>query len=237
MTSRARGVSDRAEHVPAGLCLHDRGDLQAAAVRVEPSSRVTIPLCVGLTIVTAIDLPEGDYRSINTIESITDKAIALKVSAQRPLKGVIRNVTVRRTILPGDLRTAAIYMRNFDNRAPLTMPGTTALGTSAAVLRALKTTGAADLSIVDAAMSAAPADRTKHPNIFDALLTYRLQRAGTQPATLSVTVNGAKVELPAKSAHKAFDRRQGRALLSRRRAECDRAEVCVRRWGHADLGG
>ena len=40
----------------------------------------TIPLCPGLTIVTAVNQQNGDYESIKTIESVTDADVRLKYS-------------------------------------------------------------------------------------------------------------------------------------------------------------
>ena len=45
-----------------------------------------IPLCPGLTIVTAINQPEGDYESIKTIESVDSTAIRLKYSTERAVR-------------------------------------------------------------------------------------------------------------------------------------------------------
>ena len=118
------------------------------------SAALAIPLCTGLTIVTAIDKPEGDYESIKTVTSASDRDIQIAYSAQVPSgPGAFRNFNVKRTVLRTDLSTAALYMHYFSTRGPVTIPGSTALGTSTAVLRGLKTKGAADLQIVAASNS------------------------------------------------------------------------------------
>ncbi len=43
-----------------------------------------IPLCPGLTIVTAIAQSSGDYESIKTIEAVTADRVTLKYSAESP---------------------------------------------------------------------------------------------------------------------------------------------------------
>jgi hypothetical protein len=47
--------------------------LQTAGVSKPESGAGGIPLCPGLTIVTAISQPEGDYESIKTIVSVGDR--------------------------------------------------------------------------------------------------------------------------------------------------------------------
>lgn len=161
------------------------------------AASVTIPLCQGLTIVTAISRPEGDYETIKTIESVSDEAINLKISTQRQERSVVQNMTVRRAVLRRDLQSASLYMHWFDSRAPLSIPGSTALGTSSAVLRQLKLSGAAQIGIVDLSSSALRADAGVHPNVYDYRIDYSLKRVGSAPFTVPVTVNDTRVELPA----------------------------------------
>lgn len=155
-----------------------------------------IPLCPGLTIVTAINEPEGDYESIKRIDSVTKAAVALQYSAEIPGRGVINHVNVQRTILAADLKTATLYMTWFGT-PPRTIPGSTAIGTSAAVLRALKTRSAAELGLVSAGAAQLRADPKVHPNVYDHRMNYKLTRVGTTAVMLPVTVNDAKLELPA----------------------------------------
>ena len=161
------------------------------------SAGTTIPLCPGLTIATAISDPEGDYETIKTIQSVDDKTVSLKVSTQRRIQSVVRNITVNRTVLRSDLKSATLYMHWFNTFAPLRIPGSTALGISSDVLRALKSNGAAELGIVDAGNSGLRADRNVHPNVYDFRMNYELQRVGSGSVTVPVTVNDARVELPA----------------------------------------
>jgi outer membrane protein OmpA-like peptidoglycan-associated protein len=158
---------------------------------------VTVPLCPGLTIVTAINQPEGDYESIKTIESITNGDVNLRYSSERKIDGTLRKIKVQRTTPIADLKTATLYLHHFDPRAASRIPGATAIGISAAVLRALKTKGEAELAIIDATGSASPANRNVHPNLYDYQMVEKIRRVGTETVPVSVTVNDVKVALPA----------------------------------------
>jgi outer membrane protein OmpA-like peptidoglycan-associated protein len=156
----------------------------------------TVPLCRGLTIVTAISQRDGDYESIKTVESVTPQRIDLKYSAESLENSVIRRITARRSLLPADLASATLYMRAFSNKAAATIPGTTAIGTSSAVLRALKTTGEAELGIFEGVAAAAAVDRNVHPNAYDYTLVEKIRRVEPGPVMLPVIVNDVRLELP-----------------------------------------
>jgi outer membrane protein OmpA-like peptidoglycan-associated protein len=155
-----------------------------------------IPLCVGLTIVGAVNEPRGDYEPILRIESIDDRAVHTSFSVDVLVGAGVRHIKVARTVLKDDLSRAALLMHWFSPVAPITIPGSTAFGTSTAVLRSLKSTGAAELALVDRGNSAYSANRDVQPNVYDFQATYKLQRVGTAPAELPVVVNGVKVDLP-----------------------------------------
>jgi hypothetical protein len=65
----------------------------AGGVAVQPHDPVPrIPLCTGLTIVTAIDRPEGDYESIKTVVDAGDRENRIAYSAQVPTeRGSLRH--------------------------------------------------------------------------------------------------------------------------------------------------
>lgn len=169
--------------------------LTAGAHAVTPNVR--IPLCVGLTIVTAVSQRNGDYESIKSIESVTAKGLALKYSSERLEASVLQRLTVRRTLLPDDLTSATLYMHHFNTKASTTIPGATAIGTSSAVLRALKTNGEAQLGLFEFAAAAAPVDRKAHPNVYDLQMVETIRRVDGGQVKVGLTVNEAKVELPA----------------------------------------
>ena len=157
----------------------------------------TIPLCAGLTIVTAVSQPDGDYESIKRVESLTGTEVGINYSSESPENGLTRKLTVKRDVRLADLRDAGFYLHHFNNQAPVTIAGSTALGISAAVLHQLKTTGVAELSIVEGTYAATTADPAKHPNIFDYRMTEKVKRVGSRPVMVPVIVNDVPTMLPA----------------------------------------
>jgi OOP family OmpA-OmpF porin len=111
------------------------------------SAQTRVPVRQGLTVVTALSDRLGDYESIKTVESVSADAIRLTYSADVPAPAgagrgaASRKVSVRRTVRREDLKTAHEYMQVFGTNAADIFPGTTAIGTSAAVLGELKTAG------------------------------------------------------------------------------------------------
>jgi hypothetical protein len=128
----------------------------ATAQSPASSAPAAVPLCKGLTIVTAIDDPKGDYESIKRVTDVTAATVHLTVNGDRPTPLGVRKINVQRTVSREDLKTATFYLHIFYPGAPVSVPGSTALGTSAAVLAALKTQGAAELSVIDPIARAAP---------------------------------------------------------------------------------
>ncbi len=57
--------------------------LGAAVAAGQPADRgnAAIPLCPGLTIVTAVSQPQGDYESIKRIESMTPEGARIRYSS------------------------------------------------------------------------------------------------------------------------------------------------------------
>jgi outer membrane protein OmpA-like peptidoglycan-associated protein len=163
----------------------------ALVLRVEIGiAQTTIPLCAGLTIIGAVSEPEGDYEPIITVTGIDSAGIHLHYASEvRTPSGSLRKVSVRRTVRSMDLDSATLMMQWFDPRAPVVIPGSTAIGTSRAVLRALKTRGTAELGLVDRENSALP-------NVYDYRMVYELRRVTEEPGRLPVLVNGAQVQLP-----------------------------------------
>ena len=176
--------------------------LMAMASAQTPAPPPTIPLCPGLTIVTAIKGSAGDYESIKTIESADANEVRMKYSSEvndadwLATSASIRNVVLHRTMLTRDLQTSAMYQQVYLEKSAELIPGTTAIGTSAAVLRDLKTKGEADLNISNAyAGLELTADRSKFPNYYQYMQGGKIRKTGT--ARLPVLVNDAMVDLPA----------------------------------------
>jgi outer membrane protein OmpA-like peptidoglycan-associated protein len=174
----------------------------------ESAAGTSIPLCPGLTIVTAISQKEGDYESIKTVTSLDGGKVQLKYSSEQPPEQVggglrIRKINVPRIVRVNDLISATQYEQIFGTNIPPEMPGTTAIGTSRAVLLALKTKGEAELGMFDippaqpGSLSKISADSMQHPNVFDYTETYKLQRAESTPVMLPLIVNDSRTQVPA----------------------------------------
>ena len=169
----------------------------AGVHRVSAAADTKIPLCAGLTAVGAVSEPRGDYEPITTVTSVTPQAVTWSYSSQTALPdGSLRDTHVRRTVLIADLRSATMMVRWMDPAAPVTIPGSTMGSVSTAVLRELKATGSAEISLVDRRNSALPADRTRHPNIYESAVKYKVQRIGGGTERIPVIVNDTRVELP-----------------------------------------
>ena len=173
-----------------------------------------IPLCTGLSIVTAISQPEGDYESIKTIESITDRDVRLKYSTERMVADEFSDdppkftrTVVHRTMLKTDLATANLYEQQFYELLPEVIPETTSLGVSTAVLNALKTKGEAEIGFF-IAYSGEPTfegSRNMWPNIYANSMMAVIHRVEPAPVMLPVIVNDVRVMLPAIHAVGEFD--------------------------------
>jgi len=176
--------------------------LVLAAVVTAQTSPPTISLCPGLTIVTAVKGSSGDYESIKTIESMDATEVRVKYSAEwndadwLGTASKLNNLVLRRTMLTRDLQTATMYQQIYQDKSAETIPGTTSIGTSSAVLRDLKTKGEADLSISNAyAGLELSADRNKFPSYYQYMQGGKIRKVGA--ARIPVLVNDAMVDLPA----------------------------------------
>jgi outer membrane protein OmpA-like peptidoglycan-associated protein len=161
------------------------------------STQLNVPLCAGLTLVTAISQRDGDYESIKSIESIGSQDLVLKYSSEMLEDSVTKKLTVRRKLRLVDLASATLYMHHFNNKAPTTIPGTTALGASSTVLRSLKSSGETQFGIFESVGASAPVDRRTHPNVYDYQMVETVRRVGSAPVMLPVTVNDTATKLPA----------------------------------------
>ena len=174
----------------------------AGSAQTQSTAGVRIPLCVGLTIVTAISESDGDYESIKTVESMTDQQVRLKYSSERRVQDLMDNEpklerkTISRTMLTKDLASSNLYEQLFDDQLPDPIPGTTAIGTSAAVLNELKTKGEVELGFFIAFSAKPSLDREVHPNVWDNQMTGTFQRVEASPVMLPVIVNNVRVQLP-----------------------------------------
>ncbi len=161
-----------------------------------------IPLCPGLTIVTAVSEQGGDYESIKTITEVTPAQVRLKYSAEiknSDLLGngpAVKKIELQRSMLTADLESATSYQQLYFTNSADTIPGTTGIGTSADVLRALKSGGETKFAIsIGYDGLELTADRAKSPNYYSYLEQGTIKRVNG-PATLPVLVNDTLVDLP-----------------------------------------
>lgn len=186
---------------------------------------VRVPLQAGVTIVTALSDREGDYESIKTIEAVTPDAVRIAYSADVPSPagsgGAARKVSTRRTVRRADLRSAHEYMQVFSPSSPETIPGTTAIGASAAVLNDLRTKGQASFTFqtpgrqpsADRILAALTGGGDKQAKSLDEIgkqldaskATGMLARVDPSPVPFPVLVNGRRTTLPAIHARGTFD--------------------------------
>ncbi len=182
----------------------------AAAQGPSVAAGANIPLCPGLTIVTAISQPQGDYESIKRIESVTAAGARIRYSSYMPdPKGDYDSTTVapppwvpfvvHRTVRTADLDASATYLQQFaPEGVPETVNGTTALGISRKSLRELKNSGKIPLTIYQAINPAfgVKEDGTPVVSLVDSRLPGELIRVDPNPVPVSLMVNGRMTTLP-----------------------------------------
>jgi hypothetical protein len=169
-----------------------------------------IPLCPGLTVVTAINQKERDYESIKRIESVAPDVVRLKYDSDHPpmmmdlsAGGATTHTTAHRTIRQQDLQSAYEYMQIFNPQLPELMPGTTAIGLSRAALQELKSKGQTSLTtfLIQAPPDKWPphvkADRIETDSTFNPKRAGTVKRVEPNPVPVKVIVNDQPVDLPA----------------------------------------
>ncbi|MEZ5416148.1 MAG: OmpA family protein [Vicinamibacterales bacterium] len=175
--------------------------LLAAPLASQPTAPALIPLCDGLRIVTAVNDRAGDYESIKTVDAVTAESVRITYSSESMVQDLfdtaptLRKTNLVRVVRREDLTAAAAYLQRFTEHTPELVPGTTALGTSAAVLTSLRRDGRANLAIFGPFAGPVPLDRGVHPNVYDNQMTAEAQRVGFESVRL--IVNGQVAELPA----------------------------------------
>jgi len=170
-----------------------------------------IPLRIGLTVLTAINQPAGDYESIKRIVSITPDSVHLTYSNEHPKPlGLLEDpepgprpmvkLDATRTMLRNDLRESHSYLQQFGppQNVPDYVQGTTAIGVSAAVLEELKTKGSTQLTVYQASTGGMPPIvEPRQPGTVDYKLTGTITRVEPGDVPVPVLVNGSRTNLPA----------------------------------------
>jgi outer membrane protein OmpA-like peptidoglycan-associated protein len=167
-----------------------------------------IPYIPGLKIVTAVS-QDGDYESVKTIESVDAVATSLRYNTDKPVTNPCPtcakalHVISHRTIFRADSDYSHAYAPVFHGGVSETFPGYTAIGTSSEVVRELESAGATRFAWTEFVATTPRAQKR-------AELKKLLGRSDDGTLTLvarttvSVLVNGARVDLPALRARGKF---------------------------------
>ncbi len=113
------------------------------------AASIAIPLIQGLTVVGAASERQGDYESTCVVDGLdADGTLHLGTSAELPdpAGGKAKPVSFNRDVSANDREHARTYKYMFST-GPQEYPGTTALGTSAAVISDLRTAGNASITL------------------------------------------------------------------------------------------
>ncbi|HEY8053098.1 MAG TPA: OmpA family protein [Steroidobacteraceae bacterium] len=123
--------------------------MSARAADSGMTSSARVPLVKGLTLTGAASERQGDYESTLTVDSIdADGTLHLTTSADLPdpAGGRPKPVSFSRDVRAVDLAEGRTYKYLFTD-GPSEYPGTTAMGTSAAVVRELRARGSASITL------------------------------------------------------------------------------------------
>jgi len=197
------------------LVLLAAGSLSLTA-RAEPattaaSTAVTkIPLVKGLTLIGAASERQGDYESSTTVDSIeSDGSLHLTTNADvpDPSGGRPRTVNVTRSVRALDLKDGRTYKYVYYTGGEEEYPGTTSMGTSAAVLSDLRSRGEALVKLDGEAggiagmmtglLAMMPGSDSKGAAKGYLTASGSLKVAEPKPVPFRVIVNNAPVSLPA----------------------------------------
>jgi len=109
-----------------------------AAVSAAEAQPAQIPLRAGLTVVTAISDTRGDFETVKQVTAVDDSGVTIAFAADVPSGGAIAST---RPVSRKDLQGALEYRNFFMSEDSRDYPGTTALGPSVAVMKALAAKG------------------------------------------------------------------------------------------------
>jgi OmpA-OmpF porin, OOP family len=188
------------------LSLFARAETATTAV----SAVTKVPLVKGLTLIGAASERQGDYESSTTVDSIeTDGSLHLATEADvpDPSGGRPRTVNVTRSVRASDLKDARTYKYMYYTGGEEEYPGTTAMGTSAAVLSDLRSRGEAPVKLDGEAggiagmmtglLAMMPGSDSKGAAKGYLTASGTLKLAEPKPVPFRVIVNNALASLPA----------------------------------------
>ncbi|HEY0747420.1 MAG TPA: OmpA family protein [Steroidobacteraceae bacterium] len=121
----------------------------ATAALASTPSAAAVPLVEGLTLISAASERQGDYESTLLIEGIDEEGtthLIISADLPDPAVGTPTPVSFNRDVLAADLNSARTYKYLFSS-GEQQFSGTTAMGTSAAVVADLRSSGKAAVTL------------------------------------------------------------------------------------------
>jgi OmpA-OmpF porin, OOP family len=195
--------------------------LGAACLPVRAQEVTRVPLVAGLAVVTALHEPGvGDYESVKRLGARLQRpAPGWRIDYRASLPA--EQVQSTRLQLDADLASATTYRSRFESDTEEHYPGSTALGVSSAVLRALRTPGSTPFTLVEATEWLRPPGGSgalalaRSLTAGEVLLRGELRAAVPPAGTQRVLVNGRPVELPVRWAEGTLAARYGTRMAVR----------------------
>jgi hypothetical protein len=183
--------------------------LFSAGTTVSGAAFTAIPVVQGLTLVGAASERQGDYESTYVIDGVDDDGtLHLDTSAELPdpAGGKARPVSFNRDVSANDREHARTYKYMFSS-GPQEYPGTTALGTSAAVINDLRTAGNASITfdgqmgglenLLGSILALIPDADSKKPADLYFTGTGTIHAVESKPVSYPMIVNDSLVSLAA----------------------------------------
>ena len=165
--------------------------LCAVLARSVPASAASqIPLVVGLTTVSAVSTPAGDYETLEVVADIGHDSFKLVRSGEAADdSGQIREITVARVVRFEDLRSARTLRSYFHESEPPEFPGTSPLATGVMV-NDLRAGGRTMVTYLDV-------EPALGMTVVSRELQGTLTRVGPGPVDVPMLVNGRRETLRA----------------------------------------
>ena len=197
--------------------------LGALCLPAHANEPTRVPLVAGLTVATALHEPGvGDYESVKTLGTrITQPAPGWRIDYRASLPQGAERVQSTRHQSDADLANATTYRSRFESDTEEHYPGSTALGVSTAVLRALRKPGGTPFTLVEAPewlrqpADAGALELARSLTVGEVMLRGELRAATPATGSQSVLVNGRPVDLPVRWAEGTLSARSGKPTAVR----------------------
>ncbi|KQW44827.1 MULTISPECIES: OmpA family protein [unclassified Roseateles] len=207
-------------------------------VLAQEAEATRVPLVPGLTVVTALHEPGvGDYESVKRLAARMQRpAPGWRIDYRASLPA--GQVQSTRLQSDADLASATVYRSRFESDTEEHYPGSTALGMSAAVLRALRTSGSTPFTVVEApewlrqpaSAGAGALALARALTAVELLLRGELKAAVPPTGTQPVLVNGRVVDLSVRWAEGLLTARDGTRVAVRLAVLDDDANPLALAW-------